>query len=161
MKGLTVEQSGNIWHNDGEKSLLTTSVWITCQKNTCVLLSSPLRQQILENAERDTYSKSQQHANEAQVRRVAIRAVSKTQKCFGQLNLSSTPCCTSTYKRTFNHLDTCYFKQSLWYNDIMLLVTVVTHRQTSQSSWNGILCEYIEAKTWVWISILLVNCSLR
>lgn len=101
-----------------------------------------MRQQILENAERDTYSKSQQHANEAQVRRVAIRDVSKTQKCFGQLNFSSTPSCTSTYKRTFNQLDTCYFKQSLWYNDTMLLVTVVTHRQTSQSSWKGIMLSW-------------------
>lgn len=60
--------------------------------------------------------------------------------------LCSTPCCSSTYKRTFNHLDTCYFKQSLWYNDTMLLVTVVTH----QVRVHGMeLYVPLEAKTWV------------
>lgn len=96
-----------------------------------------MRQQKLENAVCDTYCKSQQHANYAQTRQVAIRAVSKMQKCFGQLNLCATPYCRSTHKQTFNHSDTCYVTQSLWYNDSILLVTVVTRRRRS---WSGIIC---------------------
>lgn len=131
VKGLTVEQSGNIWHNDGGKSLLTTSVWKT------PAFCFPLQWD-------SNYWKMLNVTPTASLSNTLMKP-----KCVGlQLELRAKYRRASAnwilvlrlaallHKRTFNQLDTCYFKQSLRYNDTMLLVTVVTHHQTSQSSWN-------------------------